>query len=90
MACDAEDCRFQMLNDGEIVTSVQEESSPVDADTDEDDDNGSSKGHQMQTRFLRWRQLWTNSYQNAGLLSTTAAQENQRSCSEGVQWYSEK
>ncbi|GFU85380.1 hypothetical protein TNCV_2386841 [Trichonephila clavipes] len=39
MACDAEDCGFQMLNDGEIVTSVQEESYPVDDETDEDEDN---------------------------------------------------
>ncbi|GFU33671.1 uncharacterized protein TNCV_1594181, partial [Trichonephila clavipes] len=29
MACDAEDCGFQMLNDDEIVTSVQEESEPI-------------------------------------------------------------
>ncbi|GFY09271.1 hypothetical protein TNCV_775461 [Trichonephila clavipes] len=38
-ACDAEDCGFQMLNDDEIVTSVQEESNPVDDETEEDDDN---------------------------------------------------
>jgi len=47
MACDAEDCGFQMLNDDEIVTSVQEESDPVDDETDEDEDNNnneSSKG----------------------------------------------
>ncbi|GFX73231.1 transposable element Tc3 transposase [Trichonephila clavipes] len=34
MACDAEDCGFQMLNDNEIVTSVQEDSDPVDDETD--------------------------------------------------------
>ncbi|GFT17519.1 uncharacterized protein TNCV_4807611 [Trichonephila clavipes] len=39
MACDAEDCGFQMLNDDEIVTSVQEEFDPVDDETDEDEDN---------------------------------------------------
>ncbi|PRD29644.1 UNVERIFIED_CONTAM: hypothetical protein NCL1_28771 [Trichonephila clavipes] len=39
MPCDAEDCGFQMLNDDEIVTSVQEESDPVDDETDEDEDN---------------------------------------------------
>ncbi|GFV35000.1 hypothetical protein TNCV_4020801, partial [Trichonephila clavipes] len=39
MACDAEDCGFQMLNDDEIVTSVQEESSHVDDETDEGEDN---------------------------------------------------
>ncbi|GFU11457.1 hypothetical protein TNCV_1983661 [Trichonephila clavipes] len=48
MACDAEDCGFQMLNDDEIVTSVLEESDPVDDETDEDEDNNnnneSSKG----------------------------------------------
>ncbi|GFX46993.1 hypothetical protein TNCV_316161 [Trichonephila clavipes] len=37
---------FQMLNDDEIVTSVQAESDPVDDETDEDEDNNnkSSKG----------------------------------------------
>ncbi|GFV81602.1 hypothetical protein TNCV_1702591 [Trichonephila clavipes] len=39
MACDAEDCGFQMLNDDEIVISVKEESNPVDDETDEDEDN---------------------------------------------------
>ncbi|GFV48801.1 uncharacterized protein TNCV_1723181 [Trichonephila clavipes] len=56
MACDAEDCGFQMLNDDEIVTSVQEESDPVDDKMDEDEDNRTTKVarvHQMLTRFLR-------------------------------------
>ncbi|GFX54589.1 uncharacterized protein TNCV_792761 [Trichonephila clavipes] len=45
MACDAEDWEFQMLNDDEIVTSVQEESDPVDDEADEHEDNNeSSKG----------------------------------------------
>ncbi|GFV03716.1 uncharacterized protein TNCV_1876641 [Trichonephila clavipes] len=39
MACDTEDCGFQMLNDDKIVTSVQEESNHVDDETDEDEDN---------------------------------------------------
>ncbi|GFW96909.1 uncharacterized protein TNCV_2160441 [Trichonephila clavipes] len=46
-ACDAEDCGFQMLNDDEIVISLQEESDPVDDETVEDEDNShneSSKG----------------------------------------------
>ncbi|GFV86920.1 uncharacterized protein TNCV_2198721 [Trichonephila clavipes] len=38
MACEAEDCGFQMLNDDKIVTSMQE-SDPVDDETDEDEDN---------------------------------------------------
>ncbi|GFU78268.1 hypothetical protein TNCV_5008451 [Trichonephila clavipes] len=33
MTCDEEDCRFQMRNDDEIMTSVQEESDPVDDET---------------------------------------------------------
>ncbi|GFW47747.1 uncharacterized protein TNCV_2829351 [Trichonephila clavipes] len=39
-------CGFQMLNDDEIVTSVQEESDPVNDETDEDKDNNneSNKG----------------------------------------------
>ncbi|GFV61263.1 uncharacterized protein TNCV_891101 [Trichonephila clavipes] len=47
MASDAEDCGFQMLNDDEIVTSVQEESDFVDNETNEEKDNNnneSSKG----------------------------------------------
>ncbi|GFW56275.1 uncharacterized protein TNCV_1877951 [Trichonephila clavipes] len=47
MACNVEDWGFQMLNDDEIVTFVQEESDPVDDETDKDEDNNnneSSKG----------------------------------------------
>ncbi|GFW10890.1 uncharacterized protein TNCV_4458651 [Trichonephila clavipes] len=39
MACDAEDYGYQMLNDDQIVTSVQEESDPVNDETNEDEDN---------------------------------------------------
>ncbi|PRD27989.1 UNVERIFIED_CONTAM: hypothetical protein NCL1_33772 [Trichonephila clavipes] len=42
-ACDAEDCGFQMLNDDEIVTSVQEESDPVDDETNEDEGNSKNE-----------------------------------------------
>ncbi|GFS95991.1 hypothetical protein TNCV_4277731 [Trichonephila clavipes] len=54
MACNAEDCRFQMINDDEVVISVQEESDPVNDETDENEckNNESSKVHQMLTRFL--------------------------------------
>ncbi|GFT10073.1 hypothetical protein TNCV_1115171 [Trichonephila clavipes] len=41
MACDAEDCGFQMLKDDDSVTFEQEESDPVDNETDEDEDNNS-------------------------------------------------
>ncbi|GFU13464.1 uncharacterized protein TNCV_937731 [Trichonephila clavipes] len=43
MVCDAEDCGFQMLNDDEIVTSMQEESDPVEDETEEDEDNNSNE-----------------------------------------------
>ncbi|GFT41832.1 hypothetical protein TNCV_1666951 [Trichonephila clavipes] len=43
MACDAEDCRFQMQSDDEIVASVQEQSDTVDDETDEDEDNNKSE-----------------------------------------------
>ncbi|GFU04841.1 CCHC-type domain-containing protein [Trichonephila clavipes] len=39
MACEAEDCGFQMLNGDEIVTSVQEESDLVNDETNEDENN---------------------------------------------------
>ncbi|GFY10672.1 uncharacterized protein TNCV_2194931 [Trichonephila clavipes] len=42
MACDAEDCGFQMLNDDETVISVQEEFDPVDDETVEYEDNNNS------------------------------------------------
>ncbi|GFW14269.1 uncharacterized protein TNCV_3548581 [Trichonephila clavipes] len=43
MACDKKDCGFHMLNDDEIVTSVQEESNPVDDETDENEDNSNNE-----------------------------------------------
>ncbi|GFW04237.1 uncharacterized protein TNCV_2670021 [Trichonephila clavipes] len=43
MTCDTKDCGFQMLNDDEILTSVQEEFDPVDNETDEDKDNINNK-----------------------------------------------
>ncbi|GFV07229.1 uncharacterized protein TNCV_1312271 [Trichonephila clavipes] len=43
MACNAEDCGFQMLYEDEIVTSAQEESGSVDDETDEDEDSNNNK-----------------------------------------------
>ncbi|GFX69140.1 hypothetical protein TNCV_3563161 [Trichonephila clavipes] len=43
ITCVVEDCGFQMLNDDEIVISVQEESDPVDDETDEDEDNNNNE-----------------------------------------------
>ncbi|GFT27687.1 DDE_3 domain-containing protein [Trichonephila clavipes] len=55
---------LQMLNDDEIVTSVQQESDPVDDETDEDEDNNNdenSKGQSnVRTRILRSRELWND------------------------------
>ncbi|GFT09624.1 cGMP-inhibited 3',5'-cyclic phosphodiesterase A [Trichonephila clavipes] len=68
-----------MLNDDEIVTSVQAESDPVDDETDKDEDNNneSSKG-QMLARFLRYRQLWsgTNNNQSAVLFNYCCSRES--------------
>ncbi|GFV44257.1 uncharacterized protein TNCV_754651 [Trichonephila clavipes] len=52
MACDAEGCGFQMLNDDEIVTSIPD---PFDDETDEYKDNTTrvARVHQMLTCFLR-------------------------------------
>ncbi|GFT85525.1 uncharacterized protein TNCV_2891831 [Trichonephila clavipes] len=95
MACDAEDCGFQVLNDDEIVTSVQEESDTVDDETDEDKDinNESSKGpsnadafYALDTYGVVRTTIRVLSY------STIAAQENQilQRKNEGIPWYSEK
>ncbi|GFX88123.1 uncharacterized protein TNCV_159381 [Trichonephila clavipes] len=52
MACDSEDCEFQLLNDDEIATSVQEESDPIDDETEEDEGNNeSSKGRSNADAF---------------------------------------
>ncbi|GFV36668.1 hypothetical protein TNCV_1033441 [Trichonephila clavipes] len=76
---------FQMLNDDEIVTSVQEESDPVDDEWDEDEDNNneSSKGPSNAVAFsaLETAMKWYEQQSERCLNSTTAAQKNQRSCS---------
>ncbi|PRD24412.1 UNVERIFIED_CONTAM: hypothetical protein NCL1_43856 [Trichonephila clavipes] len=51
MACDAEDCGFQMLNDDEIVTSVQEESDPFDDETDEVEYNNKRNIYQFSSEI---------------------------------------
>ncbi|GFV05107.1 hypothetical protein TNCV_223211 [Trichonephila clavipes] len=54
MACDAENYSFQMLNDDEIGISLQEESHPVDDETDEGEDsdnNESSKSSSNDDAF---------------------------------------
>ncbi|GFU87982.1 hypothetical protein TNCV_1335511 [Trichonephila clavipes] len=79
-----EECGLKVLNDDEIVTSVQEESDPVDDETDEDeDDNESSKGPTNADAFSELEttvEWYASNYQKS--YSTTAAQENQRPCRE--------
>ncbi|GFV34070.1 hypothetical protein TNCV_3979181 [Trichonephila clavipes] len=82
MACDAEDCGFQMLNDDEIVTSVQEEFNPVDDETDEDEDNN-NKSSKIPLNADAFSALETATE----WFPTTAAQENQRICNEKTKVY---
>ncbi|GFT98750.1 RNase H domain-containing protein [Trichonephila clavipes] len=86
-----------MLNEDEIVTSVQEESDPVDDETDEDEDknNISSKGPSNQINSpsnaafsaLETAMQWYVKQSECCILSITAAQENQRPCSEKTKVY---
>ncbi|GFY14501.1 hypothetical protein TNCV_1315551 [Trichonephila clavipes] len=88
MASDAEDCGFQVLNEDEIETSVQEESDPVDDETDEDEaNNESGKGpsNAVAIAALETGMKW---YKNRVLFySTTAAQGNRRHCSKKTKVY---
>ncbi|GFS85938.1 hypothetical protein TNCV_1219361 [Trichonephila clavipes] len=81
MACDAEDCAFQMQNDDEIVTSVQEESDPVNDETKDNEDisNESSKGPSIADAFSVLRDSYgvVRTIIIVLLYSTIAAQENQ-------------
>ncbi|GFT33250.1 hypothetical protein TNCV_4767351 [Trichonephila clavipes] len=79
---------FQMLNDGEIVTCVQEETNPVDDETDEDEDNDneSSKGPLNDDAFSALETRDRNGVVRTTIrmlsCSTTATQENQGPCNE--------
>ncbi|GFT89403.1 uncharacterized protein TNCV_4386891 [Trichonephila clavipes] len=80
MTCDAEDCGFQMLRDDEIVTSVQDESDPVNDETDEAEDNTnneSSKGPSNADAFstLETAMEWTV-IRNAVLEPITSSRED--------------
>ncbi|GFX82699.1 uncharacterized protein TNCV_1193741 [Trichonephila clavipes] len=95
MACDAEDCGFQMLNDDEIVTSVQEESDLVDDERMKTRTTTTTKVarvHQRLTPFLCYRHLWSGTYNNqsAILLNYCCSRESEtlQRKNEGVQWYS--
>ncbi|GFX77286.1 hypothetical protein TNCV_5064142 [Trichonephila clavipes] len=73
-----------MLNDDEIVTSVQEESDPVNDETDEDEDNSSNESSMGPSNADAFSALATIRKLPC---STTAAQENQRPCSEKTKVY---
>ncbi|GFW38695.1 uncharacterized protein TNCV_3880621 [Trichonephila clavipes] len=85
---------FQMLNDDEIVTSVQEESDPVDDETDEDKDNNSrqsNKGLSNADAFsaLETAMGWYEQRQSAVLLNYCCSKKkaNQKPCSENTKVY---
>ncbi|GFX74414.1 hypothetical protein TNCV_3453621 [Trichonephila clavipes] len=75
-----------MLNDDEIVTSMQEESEPVDDETPEDEDNNneSNKGPSNPDAFFALEAAHSVVRTTIRVLSylTLAAHKNQRPCSE--------
>ncbi|GFS59974.1 uncharacterized protein TNCV_3957661 [Trichonephila clavipes] len=81
---------FQMLNDDDIVTSVQEVSNPVDVETDEDDNiNNESSKDPSNADALSALETAMELYEQNSVLSylTTAARENQRPYSEKTKVY---
>ncbi|GFU01663.1 hypothetical protein TNCV_1522041 [Trichonephila clavipes] len=84
-----------MLNDDEIVTSVQEESNPVDDETGEDDDNNneSNKGPSNADAFsaletaMEWYEQQSENCPIQILLLKRIRDFSAKT--EGVQWYSE-
>ncbi|GFX76254.1 uncharacterized protein TNCV_4036551 [Trichonephila clavipes] len=92
MACDAKDCGFQMLNDDEIVTFVQEQSGHVDNETTVQHESSTCPSNA--DAFFCVRDSYGVVRTTIRMLSysTTAAQENQilQRKNEGYQSYSEK
>ncbi|GFU81507.1 hypothetical protein TNCV_4926381 [Trichonephila clavipes] len=58
MASDAEDSVFQMLNDDDSVTSVQEEYDPVDDETDEEEEK-TNKNNKDASNAYTFSGFWT-------------------------------
>ncbi|GFX78731.1 uncharacterized protein TNCV_3695671 [Trichonephila clavipes] len=83
MACDAEDYGFQMLKDDEIVNptllKMKRMTTRTTTTTKE------ARVHQMLARFLSYKVVRT--INRVLSYSTTAAQENQRPCSEKAKVY---
>ncbi|PRD33613.1 UNVERIFIED_CONTAM: hypothetical protein NCL1_17140 [Trichonephila clavipes] len=70
MTCDAEDCGFQMLNDDDIVTPEQEESDPVDDETDEDKNNKGQLtkiGQKMKSNYFIYFSITSQNFQTSKL-----------------------
>ncbi|GFV83294.1 hypothetical protein TNCV_1900201 [Trichonephila clavipes] len=79
-----------MLNDDEIVTSVQAESDPADDKTDEDEDNNneSSKDPSNAGTFYALETAMERYDQSAVLLNYCCSRESEilQRKNEGVQW----
>ncbi|GFT90383.1 uncharacterized protein TNCV_3011941 [Trichonephila clavipes] len=80
MACNAEVCGFQMLNDDEIVTYVQEESGSTDDEDKDNNSNESSKAPSNADAFsaLETAMEWYEQQPECCPTQLTAAQENHR------------
>ncbi|GFW71989.1 hypothetical protein TNCV_4788771 [Trichonephila clavipes] len=80
-----------MLNDDKIVTSVQDESVPVDTEMDEDKDNNNSESSKGSSNADAFSALDSHGVVRTTIrvlsYSTTAAQENWRHCSEKTRAY---
>ncbi|GFX25409.1 hypothetical protein TNCV_1423931 [Trichonephila clavipes] len=97
MACDAEDSGFQMLNDDNTVTSVQEESDPVNDETEEDKANNNNESSKDLSNIdassaLETAIEWYDNNQSAILLSYYCSRESEtlQRKNKGVQWHSKR
>ncbi|PRD21910.1 UNVERIFIED_CONTAM: hypothetical protein NCL1_50513 [Trichonephila clavipes] len=93
MACDAENCGFQMLNNDKIMNSCKKNptlSTMKRMKTRATTETKVARVHQMLTRFLCKTQLQsdTNNNQSAVILSYCCSRESETlRKNEGVQWY---
>ncbi|GFX19366.1 uncharacterized protein TNCV_3015051 [Trichonephila clavipes] len=97
MACNAEDCGFQMLNDDKFVICVKEESDLSTIKwmkTRATTTMKVARIPQILKRFLRYKRLWssTNNNRSAVLFNYCCSRESETLQRENknVQWYSEK
>ncbi|GFT65695.1 hypothetical protein TNCV_4440251 [Trichonephila clavipes] len=83
---------FQLLNNDELVTSVQEVSDPVNDETDEDEDNNCNEcskdpSNAYALSALQTAMEWYEQQSECCPTQLTGAQENQRPCSEKTKVY---